>query len=79
MVVHLDHTKAKLPPPSPGLFEIMACDALTAFLDFLEWPKSHGEDDWRKLPEIERAPWIAVAEANYRSIALAGGAKIKKT
>lgn len=63
----------------PELFELVAADGYVAALDFSEWPKSHGEDDWRKLDDAQKAHWISVAQAMYRSVALAGGAKIKKT
>lgn len=72
--VRVDHRRARLPAPTPGLIEAMARAGCEAY-----WVATWGEKDAAKLlfdtsPDA-RADWEAVARKMYAQVALAGGAR----
>ena len=82
MVMRIDHTRAKFPPPSEELFEGMARRAYKEFCVFWNDLDLSSErvspQSWDALDSDRKMVWHSTMRAVWKHMAIQGGAKRKR-
>ena len=74
--VKVDHSKAKIPPPSPALLLELAVGLHLAVAGAASHDDPETNLEWSKLDESVREYWMQGARCAYSIIAVHGGADL---
>ena len=74
----INYSDARVPEPSPKLYETMALKAWVDYKDHMELHVGHEMPDWDELPSKLKGVWIAIARGQHGVITLLGGGKTER-